>query len=175
MTGEKRDPPDQRYQQRRVQDAEHRAGGEREPQQQRNCGGEPPPERCGTRPTPRRRATRACSERSTPHEGGLAYERYDENTGVYTQYVNRRTGRNCNGEIYDEAKGAISLCGGRAVSGQEQRRQHEPERQNRRWHRGGDNGEHRGRNLCEHRSRRRFECDGGRQVHSPQRKAQRSR
>ena len=43
---------------------------------------------------------------------GLAYERYDENTGVYTQYVNRRTGRNCNGEIYDEAKGAISLVAG---------------------------------------------------------------
>ena len=46
---------------------------------------------------------------------GLAYERYDENTGVYTQYVNRRTGRNCNGEIYDEAKGAISLVAGGAV------------------------------------------------------------
>ena len=43
---------------------------------------------------------------------GLAYERYDENTGVYTQYVNRRTGRTCNGEIYDEAKGAISLVAG---------------------------------------------------------------
>lgn len=40
---------------------------------------------------------------------GLAYERYDENTGVYTQYVNRRTGRTCNGEIYDEAKGATAL------------------------------------------------------------------
>ena len=47
---------------------------------------------------------------------GLAYERYDENTGVYTQYVNRRTGRNCNGEIYDEAKGAISLVAGTTVS-----------------------------------------------------------
>ena len=48
---------------------------------------------------------------------GLAYERYDENTGVYTQYVNRRTGRTCNGEIYDEAKGAISLvAGGTTVS-----------------------------------------------------------
>lgn len=40
---------------------------------------------------------------------GLAYERYDANTGVYTQYVDKRTGRNCNGEIYDEAKGPISF------------------------------------------------------------------
>ena len=29
---------------------------------------------------------------------GLAYERYDENTGVYTQYVNRRTA----GRIYKD-------------------------------------------------------------------------
>lgn len=43
---------------------------------------------------------------------GQAYDRYDENTGTYTQYVDRRTGRNCNGEIYDEAKGPISLVAG---------------------------------------------------------------
>ena len=43
---------------------------------------------------------------------GQAYDRYDENTGVYTQYVDKRTGRNCNGEIYDEAKGPISLVAG---------------------------------------------------------------
>lgn len=40
---------------------------------------------------------------------GKAYERYDENTGVYTQFVDKRTGRNCNGEIYDEAKGPITI------------------------------------------------------------------
>lgn len=37
---------------------------------------------------------------------GQAYERYDENTGVYTQYTDTRTGRNCKGTIYDEAAGA---------------------------------------------------------------------
>ena len=96
---------------------------------------------------------------------GLAYERYDENTGVYTQYVNRRTGAQLQRRDIRRGERRNQPCGGRAVSSQEQRRQHEPERQNRRWHRGGDNGKHRGRNLCEHRGRRRFECDGGRQVH----------
>ena len=43
---------------------------------------------------------------------GVAYERYDENTGVYTQYINGRTGRNCKGEIYDEAKGPVSFVAG---------------------------------------------------------------
>ena len=43
---------------------------------------------------------------------GQAYDRYDENTGVFTQYVDKRTGRNCNGEIYDEAKGAASFIAG---------------------------------------------------------------
>ena len=43
---------------------------------------------------------------------GRAYSRYDENTGVYTQYVDKRTGRTCNGEIFDEAKGPISLVAG---------------------------------------------------------------
>lgn len=43
---------------------------------------------------------------------GQAYDRYDENTGVYTQYVDKRTGRTCNGEIFDEAKGPISLIAG---------------------------------------------------------------
>ena len=43
---------------------------------------------------------------------GQAYERYDANSGVYTQFVDKRTGRNCNGEIFDEAKGPISLIAG---------------------------------------------------------------
>ncbi len=43
---------------------------------------------------------------------GHAYERYDENTGVYTQYTDKRSGRNSNGEIYDEAKGPISFIAG---------------------------------------------------------------
>lgn len=44
-----------------------------------------------------------------------AYERYDENTGVYTQFVDKRTGRNCNGEIYDEAKGPITFAANKQV------------------------------------------------------------
>ena len=43
---------------------------------------------------------------------GQAYDRYDENTGVYTQYVDKRTGRTCNGEIFDEAKGPVSVIAG---------------------------------------------------------------
>lgn len=43
---------------------------------------------------------------------GQAYSRYDENTGVYTQYVDKRTGRTCNGEIFDEAKGPVSVIAG---------------------------------------------------------------
>ena len=43
---------------------------------------------------------------------GQAYSRYDEKTGVYTQYVDGRTGRNCNGEIYDEAGGSASIVAG---------------------------------------------------------------
>lgn len=46
---------------------------------------------------------------------GQAYERYDANTGVYTQYTDQRTGRNCNGDIYDEAKGTISLIAEKLV------------------------------------------------------------
>lgn len=46
---------------------------------------------------------------------GKAYDRYDENTGVFTQYVDKRTGRNCNGEIYDEAKGPVSTVAGGQV------------------------------------------------------------
>ncbi len=45
---------------------------------------------------------------------GEAYEKYDENTGAFTQYVNKRCGRNCNGEIYDTAAGPISLIAGGA-------------------------------------------------------------
>lgn len=43
---------------------------------------------------------------------GQAYSRYDEKTGVFTQYVDGRTGRNCNGEIYDEAGGSASVVAG---------------------------------------------------------------
>lgn len=46
---------------------------------------------------------------------GQAYERYDANTGVYTQFTDKRTGRNCNGDIFDEAKGTISLIAERLV------------------------------------------------------------
>lgn len=46
---------------------------------------------------------------------GKAYERYDENTGVYTQFVDKRTGRNCNGEIYDEAKGSATFVAKKQV------------------------------------------------------------
>jgi hypothetical protein len=46
---------------------------------------------------------------------GQAYDRYDANTGVFTQYTDKRTGRNCNGEIYDEAKGAASFVAGGQV------------------------------------------------------------
>lgn len=46
---------------------------------------------------------------------GQAYERYDANTGVFTQYTDQRTGRNCNGDIFDEAKGTISLIAEKLV------------------------------------------------------------
>lgn len=46
------------------------------------------------------------------NQKGQAYERYDANTGVYSQYMDKRMERNCNGEIYDEAKGPISLIAG---------------------------------------------------------------
>lgn len=46
---------------------------------------------------------------------GQAYERYDANTGVYTQFTDQRTGRNCNGDIFDEAKGTISLIAEKLV------------------------------------------------------------
>ena len=49
------------------------------------------------------------------NEQGQAYERFDANTGVYTQFIPTRTGRNCKGEIYDEAKGPISMIGGGQV------------------------------------------------------------
>ena len=48
----------------------------------------------------------------TTSRKGQAYSRYDENTGVYTQYVDKRTGRTCNGEIFDEAKGPVSVIAG---------------------------------------------------------------
>lgn len=46
---------------------------------------------------------------------GRCYERYDDNTGVYTQYVPVRTGRNCRGEIFDEAGGPLTLYAGGAL------------------------------------------------------------
>ena len=46
---------------------------------------------------------------------GQAYERYDANSGVYTQFTDVRTGRNCNGDIFDEAKGAISLIADKLI------------------------------------------------------------
>ena len=45
-------------------------------------------------------------------KAGQAFERYDANTGIYTQYTDVRTGRNCNGDIFDEAKGTICLGNG---------------------------------------------------------------
>ena len=103
---------------------------------------------------------------------GLAYERYDENTGVYTQYVNRRTGRNCNGEIYDEAKGAISLVAG----GQFQAKSSAASMSlNAKTGVGIVAGTTVSRNLCEHRGHRRFERDGGRQVHIRRKKRRKDR
>ena len=58
---------------------------------------------------------RGLFRREYSNQKGLAYERYDANTGVYTQFTNVRTGRNCNGEIYDEAKGAASFIAGGQV------------------------------------------------------------
>lgn len=40
---------------------------------------------------------------------GQAYCRYDDNTGVFALYIDKRITRICNGEIYDEAKGAASF------------------------------------------------------------------
>ena len=48
-------------------------------------------------------------------KAGQAFERYDANTGIYTQYTDVRTGRNCNGDIFDEAKGTISLIAEKLV------------------------------------------------------------
>lgn len=44
---------------------------------------------------------------------GQAYERYDENTGEYTQFANKRTGRKCGGDIRDEAKGKMGMTAGK--------------------------------------------------------------
>ena len=48
-------------------------------------------------------------------KAGQAFERYDANTGIYTQFTDVRTGRNCNGDIFDEAKGTISLIAEKLV------------------------------------------------------------
>lgn len=45
-------------------------------------------------------------------KNGDSYERYDANTGEYTQYCRTKTGRNCNGAIYDECKGAYTARSG---------------------------------------------------------------
>ena len=41
-------------------------------------------------------------------KAGKAYSRYDDNTGVFGQYIDGRIERICKGEIYDEAKDAAS-------------------------------------------------------------------
>ncbi len=46
---------------------------------------------------------------------GDSYERYDANTGEYTQYCRTKTGRNSNGVIYDECKGAYTARSGGAM------------------------------------------------------------
>lgn len=46
---------------------------------------------------------------------GDSYERYDAETGEYTQYTRAKTGRNCNGAIYDECKGTATIQAGSAV------------------------------------------------------------
>lgn len=46
---------------------------------------------------------------------GQAYERYDANTGTFTQYVDKQTGRTCNGEICDTAKGSIRMTAGGSI------------------------------------------------------------
>ena len=43
---------------------------------------------------------------------GDSYERYDANTGEYTQYCRAKTGRISNGTIYDECKGAYTARSG---------------------------------------------------------------
>lgn len=73
---------------------------------------------------------------------GQAYSRYDENTGVYTQYVDKRTGRTCNGEIFDEAKRPGKRDCGRAVAAKKQRCQ--------RQHTGQNGHGHCGRNYRSH-------------------------
>ena len=40
---------------------------------------------------------------------GKAYEEYDDETGTYIVYADKRLGRNSAGEIYDEAKGSATL------------------------------------------------------------------
>lgn len=47
---------------------------------------------------------------------GDSYERYDANTGEYTQYCRTKTGRNSNGVIYDECKGAYTARSGGAMT-----------------------------------------------------------
>lgn len=47
---------------------------------------------------------------------GDSYERYDANTGEYTQYCRKKTGRNSNGVIYDECKGAYTARSGGAMT-----------------------------------------------------------
>jgi hypothetical protein len=42
-------------------------------------------------------------------ETGQAYERYDSNTGVYTQFTPKQTGRTCNGDIIDQAEGMANI------------------------------------------------------------------
>ena len=69
------------------------------------------------------------NQRNTPAEGfdglfrkeygrkkGRAFARYDDNTGVMREYTPGGTGRNTNGELYDEAKGPASFVAGAAMT-----------------------------------------------------------
>lgn len=47
--------------------------------------------------------------------GGKAYEKYDDNTGEYIQCIPEKAGRNCNGDICDEAKKGMSITAAKQV------------------------------------------------------------
>ena len=49
-------------------------------------------------------------------KNGRAYLRYDDNSGVLREYTPGGTGRNTNGELYDEAKGPMSFVAALAMT-----------------------------------------------------------
>ena len=49
-------------------------------------------------------------------KAGRAYQRYDDNSGVMREYTPGGTGRITNGELFDEAKGALGLVAGLAMT-----------------------------------------------------------